>query len=317
MFAPAVVGTANATAAGWGNLGGGVTQVFMIVVLFNPFVDAGMDPDAAWRAAMFVPAVLFLLTGISIKLLCWDTPLKKRFTVADTGKTSKASLWDYVECLKDFKVVVMIFQYSACFGTELAMNNQLATHFRTYFQMKAADAGALAASFGGMNLFARSLGGISSDLLFKKFGFPGRLWAQFLGLFFEAIFLFAFGTVDNEQPWYVALVVLICFSIFVQMSEGTSYGIVPFMNRKQLACVSALVGAGGNLGAVIAGFCFYRPIDDPLLPFKVHAAYVMFWALLNPVYYWPHLGGMFVGPKEGATDPAEAPKPEEGVETSA
>ena len=29
MFAPHVVGAANATATGWGNLGGGVTQIFM------------------------------------------------------------------------------------------------------------------------------------------------------------------------------------------------------------------------------------------------------------------------------------------------
>merc|ERR1740138_265963 len=92
--------------------------------------------------------------------------------------------------------------------------------------------------------------------------------------------------------------VLICFSVFVQMSEGTSYGIVPFMNKQQLAIVSALVGAGGNLGAVIAGFGFYKPIDDELLPFKIHAAYVMFWALLSPVYYWPEYGGMFSGPAE-------------------
>ena len=62
-------------------------------------------------------------------------------------------------------------------------------------------------------------------------GFRGRIWAQFLSLFFEAIFLFCFGLVDNSQPWYVALAVLICFSLFVQMAEGTSYGIVPFMNR--------------------------------------------------------------------------------------
>ena len=55
------------------------------------------------------------------------------------------------------------------------------------------------------------------------------------------------------------------------------------MNKQQLAVVSALVGAGGNLGAVIAGFCFYRPINDPLIPFQVHAGYVMFWALLTPL----------------------------------
>jgi NNP family nitrate/nitrite transporter-like MFS transporter len=245
-------------------------------------------------------AVLFVICAACMKLFCQDTPTKLRYDVSETGKTGGASLWDYVECLKDFRVVVMIFQYSACFGTELAMNNQLATHFRVYFQMDATSAGALASSFGGMNLFARSLGGISSDLMFAKFGFPGRLWMQFLALFFEAIFLFAFGCVTNEQPWGVALGVLIFFSTFVQMAEGTSYGVVPFMNRQQLAVVSALVGAGGNLGAVIAGKGFYAPIDDELLPFKVHAAYVMFWALLSPVYYWPDLGGMFVGPRKGA-----------------
>merc|ERR1712084_164573 len=225
-----------------------------------------------------------------------------RFEPTDTGKNN-ASLWDYVEVLKDFRVVVMIFQYSACFGTELAMNNQLATHFRTYFQMKATNAGALASAFGGMNLFARSLGGIGSDILFAKFGFPGRIWAQFLALFFESIFLFAFGCVSNDNEWYVALMVLICFSVCVQMAEGTSYGIVPFMIPKQLACVSALVGAGGNLGAVIALWCFYKPLGpiDTLLPFKVHAGYVMVNALMSVVYYWPDKGGMFTGPREEAT----------------
>jgi NNP family nitrate/nitrite transporter-like MFS transporter len=250
---------------------------------------------------MIVPGCAFVLCAIGVKLLTWDTPTKKRFSAADVGKTQGASLWDYYEVLKDPRVVVMIFQYSACFGTELAMNNQLATHFRTYFQMKASSASALAGSFGMMNLFARSLGGIVSDLLFAKVGFRGRIWAQFLSLFFEAIFLFGFGSVSNTNPWWVALIVLICFSTFVQMAEGTSYGIVPFMNKQQLAVVSALVGAGGNLGAVIAGFGFYKPIDDELLPFKIHAGYVMFWALLSPLYYWPEHGGMFSGPSAAVT----------------
>ena len=58
--------------------------------------------------------------------------------------------------LKYFFDFCLPVRYSACFGTELAMNNQLATHFRTYFQMDAADASALAGAFGLMNLFARS-----------------------------------------------------------------------------------------------------------------------------------------------------------------
>merc|ERR1712050_314756 len=72
MFAPNVVGTANATAAGWGNLGGVVTQIFMIAVLFNPFVAAGMSKGTAWRAAMIVPALSFLLCAVGIKTLTWD-----------------------------------------------------------------------------------------------------------------------------------------------------------------------------------------------------------------------------------------------------
>ena len=118
MFAPNVVGTANATAAGWGNLGGGVTQIFMMSVLFNPMVASGLEPNVAWRVSMLVPAVMFVACAISMKLLCWDMPTGKNYDPTITGKTQKPSLWDYVEVLKDFRVVVMIFQYSACFGTD-------------------------------------------------------------------------------------------------------------------------------------------------------------------------------------------------------
>src|SRR6185369_3372348 len=53
MFAPNVVGTANATAAGWGNLGGGVTQVVMPLV-FAGFMKLGLTQASAWRTAMLV-----------------------------------------------------------------------------------------------------------------------------------------------------------------------------------------------------------------------------------------------------------------------
>merc|ERR1719393_1051001 len=236
MFAPNIVGTANATAAGWGNLGGGVTQIFIIFALVIPMRELlEIDDDMSWRLAMLVPAFLFLLVALLMKLCCWDLPYKKKFDVSAYRLDSKPSILDYVVCLKDIKVIVMIIQYGACFGIELAMNNQLATHFRVYFQMPAGEAALLAGSFGMMNLFARSLGGIMSDMTFAKHGFRGRLWAHFLSLFFEGIFLFIFGCVSNEYQWYHALSALVCFSLFVQMAEGTSYGIVPFMKKEQLA----------------------------------------------------------------------------------
>lgn len=61
--------------------------------------------------------------------------------------------------------------------------------------------------------------------------------------------------------------------------------------------VSALVGAGGNAGAVFAGFVFYKQdFEDPLTPYKLHASFVLCMAILTPLFYWPEYGSMFSAP---------------------
>jgi MFS transporter, NNP family, nitrate/nitrite transporter len=40
------------------------------------------------------------------------------------------------------------------------------------------------------------------------------------------------------------------------MSNGATYSVVPFINQKAMGAVSGIVGAGGNVGAVMAGFLF-------------------------------------------------------------
>ena len=45
---------------------------------------------------------------------------------------------------------------------------------------------------------------------------------------------------------------IVLMAIFVNAAEGTSYGIVPYMIPQHLAIVSAVVGAGGTAGSVIA-----------------------------------------------------------------
>merc|ERR1712176_646505 len=61
------------------------------------------------------------------------------------------------------------------------------------------------------------------------------------------------------------------------------------------AVVSAVVGAGGTLGAVIATWAFYKNFDT-FTSLKLHAAYVLFWALTCFPMKWDHLGSMFGGP---------------------
>src|ERR1700691_4731194 len=60
MFAPNIVGTANAAAAGWGNLGGGVTQIVM-PLLFAGFLSLGADKWWGWRMGMFISGFIMLL----------------------------------------------------------------------------------------------------------------------------------------------------------------------------------------------------------------------------------------------------------------
>ena len=47
---------------------------------------------------------------------------------------------------------------------------------------------------------------------------------------------------------------LMSFGLFVHMAAGGTYAVIPFINKKVLGSVAGIVGAGGNVGAVLAGF---------------------------------------------------------------
>ena len=51
-----------------------------------------------------------------------------------------------------------------------------------------------------------------------------------------------------------ALTAMLIFGFFTHMACGATYSLVPFVNRSALGGVAGIVGAGGNVGAVAAGF---------------------------------------------------------------
>ena len=254
MFAPNCVGTANATTAGWGNLGGGVTQMVMPLI-FTAVLSFGVDKFLGWRLAMVIPGVALFIMGIVYYFFTQDAPdgnyeeLREKGAIADESR----SIASFLLAIKDYRVWALFVIYAACFGVELTINNIAALYYHDKFHLDVKTAGLIAGLFGVMNIFARTTGGFFSDFFAKKMGLRGRVMFLFVVLLGEGIMLVLFSQMG---VLVFAVGTMIVFSLFVQMSEGATYGIVPFINRKALGAVAGIVGAGGNAGAVAAGFLF-------------------------------------------------------------
>lgn len=254
MFAPNCVGTANATSAGWGNLGGGVTQMVMPLVLAM-FVGLGYTDAVSWRLSMLLAGGICFLVGIAYFFVTQDLPNGNFRELRARGELPKneKNKGSFLLAAKDRRVWALFFVYAACFGIELTINNVAARYYYKEFDLGFKTAGLVAGLFGLMNIFARTTGGIIGDKFGQRFGLKGRVRWLFIALLVEGVALILFSRMTILP---IAIGTMIVFSLFVQMSEGATYSVVPFINRKALGSVSGIVGAGGNMGAVAAGFLF-------------------------------------------------------------
>ena len=80
----------------------------------------------------------------------------------------------------------------------------------------------------------------------------------FVGLLAGVLLLEGCGLLLFAQSGslFIAIVSMLTFALFLKMSNGATYGIVPFINTKNVGVVAGIVGAGGNLGGMLFGFLF-------------------------------------------------------------
>jgi len=249
MFAPNIKGTANAVAGGWGNLGGGITNMVMPLI-FAAIVGFGFTKGEAWRYAMIVPGVMMLIAAFLYYRFTKDTPAGNYSEIGRVKGTHAKTDWPV---LKDWRIWALTFAYAMCFGMEITFDNVASLHFVDTFKLSQSSAGFWAGIFGFMNIFARALGGILSDKTGKRFGMRGKGLLLAAVLLFEGLGLILFA---QAGTLVFAIVSMLTFALFLKMANGATYGIVPFINEKNVGLISGIVGAGGNLGGMMFGFLF-------------------------------------------------------------
>ena len=257
MFASEIVGLANATTAGWGNLGGGAAQILMGWLFFA--FSKVFSISKAWRMSMLVPAFVTSVLCVLIYFISDDSPLgdHSKLHAANIIASNKNS-WAGFANMNSW---ILGMQYGCCFGVELHVNNSLAFYLANNptFECGVLDAATIASLFGLMNIFARSGGGWASDCLALRLGMRGRMIAQLCCLCAEGVCLVIFARQTTIPTLIPALLV---FSLFTQASEGTTFAIVPYVVPTAVGGVCAVVAAWGNIGAVCCGLLFIFGFPD-------------------------------------------------------
>lgn len=277
MFCSEIVGRANALAAGWGNLGAGVTYLItpllFDLVTVNP--DAVSD-DMGWRITVTFPAIFMVAVAICLYRFSDDCPhgnyseLKQsRQQCPDDRRPVAAEVsTSIVLAMRRPATWILAYQYACCFGVELIIHNVLSLYYYEDFAAPDCDpvtdtnkcrlltqttAALISSLFGLMCIFARAVGGYASDIANLNHGMRGRTMVHFVSFGFQALFLYLYSR-TTDLFWSIGY--LVTFGFFVQACAGTTYAIVPYVLPRLTGATSGVVGAGGNLGAMCWGFLF-------------------------------------------------------------
>lgn len=142
-------------------------------------------------------------------------------------------------------VVVLCVAYAVSFGSELAVVSMLPGFFGATFGLSPVAAGMTASAYAFMNLAARPAGGLLSDVLGDR---RRTLSVLLIGL---GVGYGVMAGIGPAWPLVAAVAAAMACSFFVQAAEGATYAIVPLVKRRVSGQISGIVGAYGNVGALL------------------------------------------------------------------
>jgi NNP family nitrate/nitrite transporter-like MFS transporter len=147
--------------------------------------------------------------------------------------------------------------YFCSFGAELAINSILGAYYLKNFpKLGQTGTGNWAAMFGLLNIVFRPLGGLVSDIIYRK---THSVWGKKILLHSLAMltgaFLIAIGVTDSHsKSTMFGLIAGMAF--FLEAGNGANFALVPHIHPHANGIVSGITGATGNLGGIIFAILF-------------------------------------------------------------
>lgn len=197
-----------------------------------------------WKLGPANLGILSPLMSILVYVVLAALYLYQVFHIWQVNKSVFSEPVPQIHRYKFKQVAVLDLAYLVTFGSELAVVSMLPMFFQDTFDLSLVAAGLLASGFAFMNLFARPGGGWLSD----RYGRKKTLVVLLAGLTGGYLLM---SQIDGSWWVPVAVAATMACSFFVQAGEGAVFAMVPLVKRRLTGQVAGMVGAYGNVGAVL------------------------------------------------------------------
>ncbi|KZT23031.1 nitrate transporter [Neolentinus lepideus HHB14362 ss-1] len=146
------------------------------------------------------------------------------------------------------------FGYLTTFGYELAIDANLANVLFNLYKSPTfgqTKAGYIASAYGLINIVTRPFGGYLGDLIYRRYGVPGKKYLTIFCGIAQGLLSVALGVyIDGHKHPSLAVVIVLFLltAAFNEAGNGANFALVPHCNPNSNGLMTGIVGAMGNLG---------------------------------------------------------------------